>query len=180
VDVAAARLVEVVARAPAASAIEVAIGTPMPSTARVVFACRDRPRRGCRPPGAHEVQRAHVGGAAADEHRHVEVGDEPLEVQRLGARRDVLGRDDRALDDEQVDAAVEHGLGELHGPLRGERGGDGDAGVADLLDPGGDEVALDRLGVDLLHAAVAVSSGRCAISSSSGSGSSYAVQSPRG
>jgi hypothetical protein len=30
----------------------------------------------------------------------------------------VLGRDDRALDDEQVDAAVEHGLGELHGPLR--------------------------------------------------------------
>ena len=37
---------------------------------------------------------------------------------------------------------------------RGERGGDGDTLGAYLLDPLGDEVGADRLGVDLLHSPV--------------------------
>jgi hypothetical protein len=101
--------------------------------------------------GAHQVQRALVGRAAADQHRHVEVGDEALEVQRLVPAADVLGRHDRALDDEQVDPGVEHGLRELHGPLRRQRRGDGHAGVAHLLHAAGDQLGPHRLGVHLPH-----------------------------
>ena len=54
--------------------------------------------------GAHQVQRGLVVGAAADDHREVEVGDELLEVQRLVGGGHVLGRDERALDDQDVDA----------------------------------------------------------------------------
>ena len=85
--------------------------------------------------GAHQVQRRRVGGRTADDDRHVELVDELLEVQRLGAARDVLGRDGRAADDEQVDAGVDDGLPELLGALRGQGAGDGDAGVADLAQP---------------------------------------------
>ena len=76
--------------------------------------------------GAHEVQRGRVGGRAADDHGHVELVDEALEVQRLGAARDVLGRDGGAADDEEVDPGVDDGLPQLLGALRGEGTGDGD------------------------------------------------------
>ena len=68
--------------------------------------------------GAHEVQRGLVGGAAADDHRDVELADEALEVQRLDGLRDVLGRHDRALDDEQVELGGDDRCGELLGALR--------------------------------------------------------------
>ena len=68
--------------------------------------------------GAHEVQRRRVGRAAADDHRHVELVDELLEVERLGPAGDVLGGDGRAADDEQVDPGVHDGLPELLGALR--------------------------------------------------------------
>ena len=77
--------------------------------------------------GAHEVQGRRVGGGATDDDRHVELVDEALEVQRLGAAGDVLGRHRRAADDEQVDAGVDDGLPQLLGALRGEGAGDGDA-----------------------------------------------------
>ena len=48
--------------------------------------------------------------------------------------RHVLGRDHRALDDQDVELGVEAGLGQLLGALRGDRGGGGDAGVLHLLD----------------------------------------------
>ena len=48
-------------------------------------------------------------------------------------------------------AGVDDGLRELLGALRGQRAGDGDARVAHLLEPGGDQLGLDRLGVDLLQ-----------------------------
>ena len=57
--------------------------------------------------GAHEVQRGLVGGAAADDDGDVELADELLEVERLDGLRDVLGRHDRALDDEHVELGVE-------------------------------------------------------------------------
>ena len=63
--------------------------------------------------GAHQVQRRLVGRAAADDHRHVELVDELLEVQRLGLAGDVLGGHRRAADDEHVDAGVDDRLGEL-------------------------------------------------------------------
>ena len=57
--------------------------------------------------GAHEVQRGLVAGAAADDHGDVELADERLEVERLGGLGDVLGRHDRALDDQQVELGVD-------------------------------------------------------------------------
>ena len=61
--------------------------------------------------GAHEVQRGGERRAAADDHGHIEVTDEALQVQRLGSAGNVLRADDRALDDEQVDAGFEHRSG---------------------------------------------------------------------
>src|SRR5699024_9030342 len=43
--------------------------------------------------GAHQVQGRGVGGAAADDHRDVQLVDEALEVQRFAVRGDVLGGD---------------------------------------------------------------------------------------
>jgi hypothetical protein len=54
--------------------------------------------------GPHEVQGRRIGGGTADDDRHVELVDEPLEVERLGPAADVLGRHGGAADDEQVDA----------------------------------------------------------------------------
>ena len=45
----------------------------------------------------------------------------------------------------------QHRRRQLQGVLRGDADGGGDAGVAHLLDPGGDQVGLDRLAVDLLQ-----------------------------
>ena len=58
--------------------------------------------------GAHEVQCGLVAGAATDDDGDVELADEALEVEGLDRLRNVLGRDDRALDDEQVELGLEH------------------------------------------------------------------------
>ena len=154
VDVASARLVEVVAA----------------RAGDVGDRCRHRgmdaeggARGGCRSPaeadenarrtGAHEVQRGGVGRGAADDDGHVEVVDELLEVQRLVDRRHVLGRHRRAADDEQVDAGRDDGLVQLLRALRREGTGDGDPAGADLGEAIAHELGLDRLGVQLLHAA---------------------------
>ena len=64
---------------------------------------------------------------------------------------DVLGRDHRPLDHEDVEPGLESGLVVL-GHLLGGEGAAGDgAGGLDLLDPLGDQLGLDRLRVDLLH-----------------------------
>jgi hypothetical protein len=97
------------------------------------------------------VQGRGVGRRAADDDRHVELVDEPLEVERLGAARDVLGRDGGAADDEQVDPGIHDGLPQLLGALGGERAGDRDPGIPDLAQPLGDEVGVDVGAVDLLH-----------------------------
>ncbi len=83
--------------------------------------------------GAHEVQRALVAAAAADDARDVERLDERVEVERLVVAAHVLGRDDRALDDEDVEPAGERGLEVALAVLRRERGGGDDAAVLDLL-----------------------------------------------
>jgi hypothetical protein len=101
--------------------------------------------------GTHQVQRRGVGPGAADDDGDVELVDEPLEVERLGAPAHVLGGDRRAADDEQVAARVDDGLPVLLGALRAEGAGHGDAGLPDLAQPLGDELGLDLLGVDLLH-----------------------------
>ena len=85
--------------------------------------------------GAHQVQPGRVGGAAADHHRHRHLADELLQVERLGARRHVLGRDHRALDDEDVEAGLDRGLVVVAHALRRERGGRDHALVLDLADP---------------------------------------------
>ena len=69
---------------------------------------------------AHEVQRGAVRRAPADDHRDLELTDELLEVERLASRvlGHVLGGDDRALHDEEVQLGLEHRRGELLDPLR--------------------------------------------------------------
>src|SRR5918996_1593650 len=71
-------------RAAATSAMAVACGTPMPSTPR-------------------EVQAGGVRRAATHDAGHRHLGDELLEVERFGLRGDVLRRDHRALDHEDVE-----------------------------------------------------------------------------
>ena len=58
--------------------------------------------------------------------------DEGVEVERLVEARDVLGRDDRALDDEDVETAVERRPDVALDVLRGQRGGSEHATVLDL------------------------------------------------
>jgi hypothetical protein len=102
--------------------------------------------------GAHEVEAGLVGGAAADDDRDLELADEALEVEGLDRLGHVLGRDHGALDDQDVELGGQQaGANEL-GLLRRDRGGGGDAGRLHLLDPLGDQLQLDRLGVHLLHA----------------------------
>ncbi len=84
-------------------------------------------------------------------HGNVEVGNERVEVEWLVVGGLVLGRDDRALDDEDVEAAVESGPDVALDVLRRERGGSHDAAILDLLHALRDEFGLDRLLVDLLH-----------------------------
>ncbi len=92
-----------------------------------------------------------MGGAAADDDRHIQLVDELLQVQRLGLTRHVLGRHRRAADHEDVDACVDDGLVVAHGPLGRQPRRGGHAGCPDLLDPPADQLFLDRLGVDLLQ-----------------------------
>ena len=106
--------------------------------------------------GAHQVQARVVGGAAADDHRgRCQLADELLEVQRRPAlvARDVLGGDDGALDDEDVEPGLERDLVVRADLLRRQRGGGDDAVGLDLLDPARDQLGLDRLAVDVLHLA---------------------------
>ena len=101
--------------------------------------------------GAHEVETCLVRRTATDDDRNLELADEPLEVERLDRLGDMLGRDDRALDDQYVELGGQQGGGEHGGLLGGDRGGGGDAGRLHLLDALGDQVELHRLGVHLLH-----------------------------
>lgn len=126
----------------------------MPSTLRVVCAAPPpKPTRTAGRAGAHQVQGRRVGGAAAHDHRDVQLVDELLQVQRLVRAGDVLRRHGRPADDEDVDARVHDGLGELGRALRGERGGGDHTGVAHLLDALPDQLLLDGSRVDLLEAA---------------------------
>ena len=139
-------------RAPAASAMAVACGTPMPSTPRLVHAWPGpTPTSTPTAPVRMRCRRGRVRRAAADDDRHVELADELLEVERLDRLRHVLGRHDRALDHEDVELGLEHVLGVLLDALGRERRARGDAGVLDLADAPTDQLFLDRLGVDLLH-----------------------------
>ena len=65
-------------------------------------------------------------------------------------RRNVLGRDDRPLDDEDVELSFEDVLREFRHALRCKRRARDDAAGLDLADALADELGLDRLGVDVL------------------------------
>ena len=102
---------------------------------------------------AHQVQAGRVGGAAAEHDRDRQLADELLEVERVPLRGDVLGGDDRALDDQDVQPGVKTELVVALDALRSQRRGGDDAVGLDLLDALGDQLFLDRLLVDLLHLA---------------------------
>ena len=92
-----------------------------------------------------------VGGHPADDDGHVELVDEPLEVEGLDGSGDVLGRHDGAADDHEVHARLDHGAPVPLGLGRTEAPGDDDAGGTDLGQPLGDELGPDRGAVDLLQ-----------------------------
>ena len=136
-------------RAARASAMAVAWRLPTPSTSAVVdVAGADADEHAGRA-GAHQVQGGLVAGAAADDHRDLELAHEVLEVERLAVvLGHVLGRDDRALDDQQV------GLGrdDVGQQRRRQAGRDGRAhrcaGLVELGDPRPHQLRLHRRGVD--------------------------------
>ena len=101
--------------------------------------------------GAHQVQSGLVRGASSDDDGHIELVDEPLEIERLRVTGDVLGGDGRTPDDEQVDSGIHHDLGELLGALRRQSARHGHTRIAHLLQPRRDELLLDRLRIDLLQ-----------------------------
>ncbi len=101
--------------------------------------------------GSHQVQRRLVVRAPADDHRHVEVGDELLEVQRFIAAAHVFRRHDRALDDEDVHTGGKDRRCQRQGVLRGDPNRRGHPAGGDLLDPRRDQVRPHRFGVDLLQ-----------------------------
>ncbi len=68
-----------------------------------------------------------------------------------GLRGDVLGRNHRALDHEDVEPGVHDDLRVPLDPLGCERRCRDDAGLLDLADPAGEQLLLERLAVELLH-----------------------------
>ena len=103
--------------------------------------------------GAHQVQAGVVRGAAAHHDGDRQLAAELLEVQRWPrlVRGDVLGRDHRALDHEDVEPGLERILVVVAHALGGQRRRHHHAVLLDLGDALGDQLGLDRLSVDLLH-----------------------------
>lgn len=102
--------------------------------------------------GTHQMQSRGIVGGATDDDGHIQIVDELLQVQRLVILGDMLGGNNRATDDEQVDARFEHGRIIVLRALRGQCARNGDAGIANLMQTLDNELRLDRLGVDLLNA----------------------------
>ena len=71
---------------------------------------------------------------AAGDHRHVQLGDEGLQVERFTVLRHPLGRDDGALDDEQVDTRGHQGRRQRLRVLRADTHGRRDPGLPDTRD----------------------------------------------
>ena len=102
--------------------------------------------------GSHEVQCRGVGRSAANDYRNIEFVNELLQVQRLGLLRDVLSRNVSAANNKYVDAGLDHGLIKLDGSLWRKCTGDGYASGTNLCDAITNELCLNRLRVNLLHA----------------------------
>jgi hypothetical protein len=86
------------------------------------------------------VERGVVGRAPAHDHGDGNLADELLEVEHRAVRRDVLGRDHRPLDHEDVEPGVDRHLVVVAHALRCESGRREDAGGLDLLDAVAHEV----------------------------------------
>ena len=97
------------------------------------------------------MERRLVRRATTDDYRDFELTDEALQVERFDRLGNVLGRDDRALDHEQVELGIDQRLGVLGRALGGQRSAGHDAGRLDLPDAGGDQLRLDGLRINLLH-----------------------------
>ncbi len=95
--------------------------------------------------GSHEVQCRLIARAPAHDDRHFELTNELLQVERLGRLRDVLRRNDRALNDQDVETRVDDRLGHPRRACRGYRRRRNDARILHLLDALRDELELDRL-----------------------------------
>src|SRR5215212_808042 len=120
-------------------------------TARRADAPRTDADQDAHGPGAHEVERCRVTRASPDDDGDVQRRHELHEVEGLDLARDVLGGDDRTLDDEHVEAGLDGCPVVALDPLGGEGGGGYDAPVLYLLDAAEDQLLLDGLRVDVLH-----------------------------
>ena len=102
--------------------------------------------------GTHQVLSLRVASHATNNDRNVELVDELLQVQRLVRGGNVLSRDGRTADDEQLNARLHYGLVVLLGVLRAQGACNDHAGVTDLFQACSNQFRLNRLGVNLLHA----------------------------
>ena len=102
--------------------------------------------------GTHQVLSLRVASNATNDDRNVQLVDELLQVQRLVRGGNMLSRDGRATDDEQLNARLHHGLVVLLGVLRAQGACNDHAGVTNLFQACSDQFRLNRLGVNLLHA----------------------------
>ncbi len=101
---------------------------------------------------AHQVQRSPVIADAAGDDGDVELCDERLEVERLVvAVRNVLGGDDRALDDQQIQTRRDQSRRQSTGVLRAHSYSDGDACITHLAHCGGQQIGLQRRSVQFLQ-----------------------------
>ena len=143
-------------RAPAASAIAVACGTPMPSTPRLVHAWP-----GPTPTSTPTAPvRMRCNAVEYDAHPPTITG---ISYSRMNFFK-LSGWRESSFDTCSADTTVPCTtsrsssasrivLRVVLDALRRERRARSDAGVADLRDAAADQLVLDRLGVDLLHAA---------------------------
>ncbi|PQM45791.1 hypothetical protein C1Y40_04041 [Mycobacterium talmoniae] len=92
-----------------------------------------------------------AGGGVAGHHRHVELGDERLEVQRFAVVGDPLGGHDGALNDQQVDAGGHQRRRQRLGVLRADPHRRGHPGFPDAGHRGTEQVGVQRRGVQLLQ-----------------------------
>jgi hypothetical protein len=101
--------------------------------------------------GAHQMQRRAVVLHTAGDHRHVELGDEGLQVQRLAIAGDALRRHDAALDDQQVDAGREQHRCQRLRVLRADPHRGGHSRVTDAGHRGAQQVRVQRRRMQLLQ-----------------------------
>ena len=96
------------------------------------------------------MQGSGVGRNSTDNNGNIKLIDEAFEVEGLCTRGDMLGRNRRPTDHEEINTRLDNSAPIALGPLGGKLSGDHDSRVSDVLEAFGDEISLDGCRIDLL------------------------------